>query len=301
MHQAEGFVQGIYYGFDLENLYFRIDPFFRTEITWKGSSSSFKFWPPRKVRSFSPFIFPTEKTGTFFGFSRGSSHGLLRERFFPRFAGDHIIELAIPFREISSRPKEKIDFFLRVQKGRSGDRTVSAQRISLPDRSGSRIMNRPCGRFEVPREKGMKTINLLFAVHNHQPVGNFDRVFREGWEKCYEPFLEALEKHPRFRISLHYSGSLLEWLETNQPDFISRLQALVAPRPGGAPERGFLRASPAFHPRKRRHRPGSPPQSVPPEKNSLFQPKGLWLAERVWSDHPSQDSFRNRVELHAGR
>ena len=28
-----------------------------------------------------------------------------------------------------------------------------------------------------------------------------------------------VEKHPPFRISLHYSGSLLEWLEENQKDF----------------------------------------------------------------------------------
>ena len=143
-------------------------------------------------------------------------------------------------------------------------------------------MNRPCGRFEGAEKKKMKTINLLFAVHNHQPVGNFDRVFREGWEKCYAPFLEALERHPQFRISLHYSGSLLEWLEAHQPDFLTRLRALTS--------RGQVELiSGGFY---------EPLLPFIPEKDAIGQvrllnqylqnkigchPRGFWLAERVWS------------------
>ena len=130
----------------------------------------------------------------------------------------------------------------------------------------------------------MKSINLLFAVHNHQPVGNFDRVFREGWEKCYEPFLAALEKHPRFRLSLHYSGSLLEWLESNQPDFISRLKTLVERGQVELLSGGFYEPLLPFIPEE---------DAVGQvcllnqflRKKFLFQPKGLWLAERVWSAH----------------
>ncbi len=128
----------------------------------------------------------------------------------------------------------------------------------------------------------MKSINLLFAVHNHQPVGNFDRVFREGWEKCYEPFLQALEKHPRFRLSLHYSGSLIEWFQAYQPDFLPRLRALVS--------RGQVELlSGGFY---------EPLLPFIPEKDAIGQvqllnqflrkeidsrPRGFWLAERVWS------------------
>jgi len=130
----------------------------------------------------------------------------------------------------------------------------------------------------------MKSINLLFAVHNHQPVGNFDRVFREGWLKCYEPFLAALEKHPYFRLSLHYSGSLLEWLEANQPDFISRLQALIARGQVELLSGGFYEPLLPFIPEE---------DAVGQvlllnqflRKKFLFQPKGLWLAERVWATH----------------
>jgi hypothetical protein len=128
----------------------------------------------------------------------------------------------------------------------------------------------------------MKAINLLFAVHNHQPIGNLPEVFRASWEKAYAPFLRILEKHPDFRVSLHYSGSLLEWLEENQPNFSSRIRALV--------ERGQVELlSGGFY---------EPLLPFIPERDAVGQvrlfnqymaekfqirPMGFWLAERIWS------------------
>jgi alpha-amylase/alpha-mannosidase (GH57 family) len=131
-------------------------------------------------------------------------------------------------------------------------------------------------------KKPMKTINLLFAVHNHQPVGNFDHVFRKGWDDSYGPFLALLEKHPQFRLSLHYSGPLLEWLEKNQPDFLLRLRSLA--------QRGQIELlSGGFY---------EPMLPFIPERDAVgqirllneylleklnAQPQGFWLAERVWN------------------
>src|SRR3989449_5675063 len=39
--------------------------------------------------------------------------------------------------------------------------------------------------------------------------------------------LEALERHPKIRLSLHYTGSLLDWFDEAQPEFLRRLAALV--------------------------------------------------------------------------
>lgn len=128
----------------------------------------------------------------------------------------------------------------------------------------------------------MKAINLLFAVHNHQPIGNLPEVFASSWEKAYEPFLRILEKHPDFRVSLHYSGSLLEWLEENQPNFSNRVRALA--------DRGQVELlSGGFY---------EPLLPFVPERDAVGQvrlsnqylaekfrvrPMGLWLAERIWS------------------
>ncbi len=39
-------------------------------------------------------------------------------------------------------------------------------------------------------------LNLIMVLHCHQPVGNFDGVFEEAYNKSYLPFVQALEKHP---------------------------------------------------------------------------------------------------------
>lgn len=63
----------------------------------------------------------------------------------------------------------------------------------------------------------MNKIYLSLAIHNHQPVGNFDFVFEEAYTKAYEPMIALLEKHPGVRLALHYSGPLRDWLKAHQP------------------------------------------------------------------------------------
>src|SRR5947209_3862527 len=72
-----------------------------------------------------------------------------------------------------------------------------------------------------------KSIHLGLLFHNHQPVGNFPWVFQQVYVEAYLPMIEALERHPEVRLSLHYSGSLLDWMEEAQPAFLLRLALLV--------------------------------------------------------------------------
>jgi alpha-amylase/alpha-mannosidase (GH57 family) len=55
-------------------------------------------------------------------------------------------------------------------------------------------------------------ISLALALHNHQPVGNFGWVFGDVYDTAYRPMLDALDRHPRVRLALHYTGPLLDWL-----------------------------------------------------------------------------------------
>ena len=66
----------------------------------------------------------------------------------------------------------------------------------------------------------------------------------------------ALERHPHVRLSLHYSGPLLDWLRAERPAFIERLAGARRPRPGRDPGRRLLRARPRLTPRARPGRPG---------------------------------------------
>ena len=58
----------------------------------------------------------------------------------------------------------------------------------------------------------MSKIAFLMAIHCHQPVGNFDGIFEHAYNRSYLPFIEVLERFPRIRLSLHYTGPLLDWL-----------------------------------------------------------------------------------------
>ncbi|MFL5627389.1 MAG: alpha-amylase/4-alpha-glucanotransferase domain-containing protein [Ktedonobacteraceae bacterium] len=71
------------------------------------------------------------------------------------------------------------------------------------------------------------SIHLGLLLHNHQPVGNFPWVFQQVYEESYLPMIEALERHPKVRLSLHYTGSLLDWVEEAHSEFLERIAVLT--------------------------------------------------------------------------
>jgi alpha-amylase len=126
-----------------------------------------------------------------------------------------------------------------------------------------------------------RRIALALTLHNHQPVGNFGWVIAETFERAYLPMVDALERHPGVRLSLHYSGPLLEWLRVERPDFIARLRTLRTRRQieilGGGYYEPVLASLPE------RDRIGQA-RRMGDELESMFgeRPAGAWLAERVW-------------------
>jgi len=124
-------------------------------------------------------------------------------------------------------------------------------------------------------------ISLALAIHNHQPVGNFGWVFAEVYRQAYLPMLEALERHPGVRLSLHYSGALLEWLRAKHPEFIDRLAALAARDQVEILGGGYY--EPVLASLPERDRIGQL-RRMAQELEALFgrRPRGAWLAERVW-------------------
>jgi len=122
---------------------------------------------------------------------------------------------------------------------------------------------------------------LVLLIHAHQPVGNFDDVFESAYRKSYLPFIELLEKHPTIRIGLHYSGSLLEWIEGAHPEYFERLRGLVengqAEVVGGGFYEPILIAIPRQDQQEQIRR-----LSEYVERHFQARPRGAWLAERVW-------------------
>jgi 4-alpha-glucanotransferase len=124
-------------------------------------------------------------------------------------------------------------------------------------------------------------ISLALALHNHQPVGNFGWVFSEVFEKAYAPMVDALERHPGVRVSLHYTGPLLDWLMAERGDTIDRLRALVDRDQVEIMGGGYY--EPVLVSLPERDRVGQLTRMAD-DLERLFgrRPRGAWLAERVW-------------------
>ncbi|HEX6868252.1 MAG TPA: alpha-amylase/4-alpha-glucanotransferase domain-containing protein, partial [Candidatus Limnocylindrales bacterium] len=114
-----------------------------------------------------------------------------------------------------------------------------------------------------------------------QPVGNFGWVLAEVFEQAYEPMVAALERHPTVRLSLHYTGPLLEWLRRERPEFIDRVAALAARDQVEILGGGYY--EPVLASLPERDRIGQL-RRMGDELEALFgrRPLGAWLAERVW-------------------
>ncbi|RPJ00814.1 MAG: DUF1926 domain-containing protein, partial [Candidatus Aminicenantes bacterium] len=124
-------------------------------------------------------------------------------------------------------------------------------------------------------------MDFLFAVHNHQPVGNFPPIFKAAFADCYRPLLEGLAAHPGFKFALHFSGPLWEYMEKHERGCWDIVRELAGRGQVELLGGGFY----------------EPILSVIPEADRVGQvrmmsdflcqsfgrrPRGLWLAERVW-------------------
>jgi alpha-amylase len=138
-------------------------------------------------------------------------------------------------------------------------------------------------------------LRLILAIHNHQPIGNFDGVFEQAYQDSYRPFLEVFERYERLRIALHTSGSLMEWLETHHPEYVDRLAGLVASGQieilGGPFYEPIL---PMIPPRDRVGQITSYTQWL--EHRLGAKIRGMWMPERVWEQSLASDLVRAEIE-----
>jgi alpha-amylase len=142
----------------------------------------------------------------------------------------------------------------------------------------------------------MSRVRLVLALHDHQPIGNFDGVFEDAYRDSYAPFLEVLRDYPDIAISLHTSGSLLEWLVAKKPEYIDALRGFV--------ERGQIEilGGPFYEPIlasiPSRDRVGQiAAYSRYLEKLFGQKVRGMWLPERVWEQQFTRDIAAAGIEF----
>ncbi len=139
-----------------------------------------------------------------------------------------------------------------------------------------------------------KSIYLSLVFHFHQPVDQLDFVYEDAYKKAYEPLLDNLYKYSGVKVTLHFSGNLLEWLITNKPKFIEKLKHMAKRGQLKIIGGGYYEPIFAIIPYRDKIAQMNKLSTFIKEKFGL-DVKGAWLSERVWE--PNYPSFLSEVGL----
>jgi len=138
------------------------------------------------------------------------------------------------------------------------------------------------------------TIYFGMVFHLHQPVDNLGFIVEDAYQKAYKPIIDNIFEYSEVKVTLHISGSLLEWFLENKPDFIKKVKVMA--------KRGQLEIIGGGY--------YEPIFAIIPYRDKITQMKklsdlikkefdlevkGAWLSERVWE--PNYPSFLNDVGL----
>jgi 4-alpha-glucanotransferase len=136
---------------------------------------------------------------------------------------------------------------------------------------------------------------FCFGVHNHQPIGNFEGVLRETTERAYRPFLECVRARPEVRLTMHCTGSLLEWLREQEAATFDLLGEVVSTGRVELLTGGFYEPILAILPDGDKR---GQIQRLSEFLTAHFgvRPRGMWLAERVWEPHLARALHEAGVE-----
>lgn len=124
------------------------------------------------------------------------------------------------------------------------------------------------------------TVKFILGFHCHQPVGNFDFVFKETHMKSYSPLIRTLSAL-NVKFCLHASGILLEWWEKNDPELIKIISEGVEKGSTEIIGGGYYEPILASIPCKDRLR---QLEMLNASLKRLFgrYPSGAWITERIW-------------------
>ena len=123
-------------------------------------------------------------------------------------------------------------------------------------------------------------VKFILGFHCHQPVGNFDFVFKEVHIKSYSPLIRTLAAR-NVKFCLHASGILLEWWEENDPGLIKIISEGVEKDTIEIIGGGYYEPILASIPGKDRLR---QLEMLNAALKRLFgkEPSGAWITERIW-------------------
>ncbi|HEY9053573.1 MAG TPA: hypothetical protein VIO60_02010 [Rectinemataceae bacterium] len=72
----------------------------------------------------------------------------------------------------------------------------------------------------------MQSAKIIVGTYNSLPESCSDRVFELNYQRSWRPYLSSLYKFPTVGSVIHYSGTVLSWIEEHHPEFILLLEEM---------------------------------------------------------------------------
>lgn len=141
----------------------------------------------------------------------------------------------------------------------------------------------------------MNRAYFAICLHFHQPIGNFDHIVERAYQNCYKPFLDIFERYPAIKMTFHFSGCLLDYIEAKHPEYLKRVKRLVDNHQVEMMGGGYY--EPIFIAIPERDRIGQINlMSEYLKENFGKRPQGIWITERVWSSELIKDFNEAKVK-----
>jgi alpha-amylase/alpha-mannosidase (GH57 family) len=119
MHKGEGLFSGIFFGFDVENLFIRLDPlFFPQKDEGEGIEVNLHIISPQEFIIAFPLIAVPQGSKESFRLYQGE--GNIPKKFLQVYDSvrtGKIIELSIPFKDLNLKPKDQVRFMVETRRG----------------------------------------------------------------------------------------------------------------------------------------------------------------------------------------
>lgn len=76
----------------------------------------------------------------------------------------------------------------------------------------------------------MQGTKVILGTYNTMPDGASSKVFELTYQSSWRPFLSSLYKFQNIFAVLYYSGTVLQWIEENHPEFLILLEEMAGRR-----------------------------------------------------------------------
>lgn len=127
----------------------------------------------------------------------------------------------------------------------------------------------------------MNQTQVIFGSAHSPPLGLLTDEMENLYQSYYRPLLKVLYAHPRVRMVLYFSGSLLEWIEEQHSEFIDVIGEMVKRRQLELIGGGYY--APVFGLIPKQDRIGQIELlTTYLRRNFGRRPRGCWVTEQIW-------------------